>query len=91
MPSRAVVLHAKDPKVKTAGGLTAKKLVVSKSSGEVVSKAKAKQGKETPWARATKYCLTQKPFSEHKGIILFNDGALGKKFYTCVKNKSQEL
>lgn len=89
MASRALVLHKKEST--TAGGLTSKKLTVSKSSGEIVSKAKAKQGKDTPWARATKHCLTQKPFSEHSGIILFNVGALGKKFYTCVKNKSQEL
>ena len=39
MASRALVLHKKEPA--TAGGLTSKKLTVSKSSGEIVSKAKA--------------------------------------------------
>ena len=43
MASRALVLHKKEST--TAGGLTSKKLTVSKSSGEIVSKAKAKQGK----------------------------------------------
>lgn len=93
MASRALVLHKKQPA--TAGGLTAKKLTVSKSSGEIVSKAKAKQGKESTWAIDTRLCLRdidKEYLKEHGkprpgGIILFNVGKDGKALYACVKER----
>jgi hypothetical protein len=93
MASRALVLHKKEST--TAGGLTAKKLTVSKSSGEIVSKAKAKQGKESTWAIDTRLCLRdldkeyQKKHGEPRpgGIILFNVGKEGKALYACVKDR----
>ena len=93
MASRALVLHKKEST--TAGGLTSKKLTVSKSSGEIVSKAKAKQGKESTWAIDTRLCLRdldkeyQKKHGEPRpgGIILFNVGKEGKALYACVKDR----
>lgn len=80
MASRALVLHKKQPA--TAGGLTAKKLTVSKSSGEIVSKAKAKQGKESTWARDTEF--VRKEILKLSGMVLFNVGSEGKKLYKYV-------
>jgi hypothetical protein len=88
MASRALVLHKKEST--TAGGLTAKKLTVSKSSGEIVSKAKMKQGKESTWAIDTRMCLRDMRRGNDKpppGIILFNVGKAGKELYACVKER----
>jgi hypothetical protein len=82
MSSRAVVLHTKGKK--TTGGLTKSKLVVSKSSGEVVSKAKMKQGKESTWAIDTRFCRNQLGLT---GMVLFNVGKDGKALYKCVKDR----
>jgi len=85
MASRAVVLHTKDKKVTTAGKLSARKLVVSESSREVVSRAKQKQGKESPWAINTRICRKE---LELTGMVLFNVGKDGKALYKCVKQKT---
>jgi hypothetical protein len=82
MASRAVVLHTK--KEKTAGGLTSNKLTVSKSSGEIVSKAKMKQGKESTWAIDTRLCRRDLKL---EGMVLFNVGKDGKALYECVKER----
>ena len=86
MASRAVVLHAKDKKVVTAGKLTSRKLVVSESSREIVSRAKQKQGKESPWAVNTRICRKELGLT---GMVLFNVGKDGKALYNCVKQRSQ--
>jgi DVNP family len=82
MSSRALVLHKKQST--TAGGLTAKKLTVSKSSGEIVSKAKMKQGKESTWAIDTRLCRRDLKL---EGMVLFNVGKDGKALYECVKDR----
>ena len=82
MASRALVLHKKESA--TAGGLTSKKLTVSKSSGEIVSKAKAKQGKESTWAIDTRLCRKDLKLT---GMVLFNVGKDGKALYACVKDR----
>jgi hypothetical protein len=82
MPSRAVTLHAKDPAVKTSGGLTAKKLMVSPASGEVVDKAKRRQGLKSTWARDTEF--VRKEIIKATGMVLFNVGPDGKKMYKYV-------
>ena len=82
MASRALVLHKKEST--TAGGLTAKKLTVSKSSGEIVSKAKAKQGKESTWAIDTRLCRKDLKLT---GMVLFNVGKDGKALYACAKER----
>lgn len=82
MPSRAVTLHAKDPSVKTSGGLTAKKLMVSPASGEVVDKAKRRQGLKSTWARDTEFVRNE--IVKVPGMILFNVGDAGKKLYKYV-------
>ena len=84
MSSRAVVLHAKEKSVKTTGGLSSKKLMVSKSSGEIVSKAKMKQGKERTWAIDTRLCRKDLGL---EGMVLFNVGKVGKSLYMCVKDR----
>ena len=86
MASRAVVLHAKDKKVVTAGKLTSRKLVVSESSREIVSRAKQKQGKESPWAVNTRICRKELGLTD---MVLFNVGKDGKALYKCVKQRSQ--
>jgi ribose 1,5-bisphosphokinase PhnN len=83
MASRALVLHKKEST--TAGGLTSKKLTVSKSSGEIVSKAKAKQGKESTWAIDTRLCRDKD--LKLTGMVLFNVGKDGKALYACVKDR----
>jgi hypothetical protein len=84
MPSRAVTLHAKDPAVKTSGGLTAKKLMVSPASGEVVDRSKRRQGLKSTWAKDTELCRKELKI---EGMVLFNVGPMGKKLYMCVKDK----
>ena len=84
MSSRALVLNKKEPA--TAGGLTSKKLTVSKSSGEIVSKAKAKQGKESQWAIDTRICRKELKLT---GMVLFNVGKDGKALYDCVKGRKK--
>jgi len=86
MASRAVVLHTKDKKVTTAGKLSSRKLVVSDSSREIVSRAKQKQGKESPWAINTKICRKELGLT---GMVLFNVGKDGKALYKCVKQRSE--
>lgn len=91
MTSRAVVLH--DKSKTTPGGLTAKKLMVSPSSQEVVSRAKRRQGLKSPWARATEACLKELRakgvIKKDGGIVLMNVGKEGKALYACAKEKSQ--
>lgn len=88
MPSRAVTLHeykkTKDTGVKTTGGLTGKKLMVSPVSGEVVDKAKRRQGLKSTWAKDTELCRKELKI---EGMVLFNVGPIGKKLYMCVKDK----
>ena len=92
MPSRAVTLHeykkTKDTSVKTSGGLTGKKLMVSPASGEVVDRKKRLQGLKSTWARDTEF-VRHKFFSAVTGIILFNVGLNGKKMYKLV-SKAKE-
>lgn len=80
MSSRAKVIHEKAST--TAGGLTKKKLIVSPSSGEVVSRAKRLQGIKSPWARDTE--SVRKEILKLTGMVLFNVGADGKKLYNYV-------
>jgi len=83
--SRAVALHnKKDKSMKTSGGVSGTKFTVSPSSGEVVSKAKMKQGKESTWAIDTRMCRKDLGL---KGMVLFNVGKDGKALYTCVKDR----
>lgn len=84
--SRAVVFHAKDKKIVTGGKLAASKFVVSKSSGEIVSRIKQKQGQESPWAINTRICRDKLNL---KGMVLFNVGKDGKDLYKCVKKLSK--
>lgn len=79
MSSRAQVIHGKGV---TAGGLGAKKLMVSPSSQEVVSRAKRRQGLKSPWALATEECRKKLGLT---GMVLFNVGKDGKALYACVK------
>lgn len=83
MSSRAKVIHDKAPA--TAGGLTKKKLMVSPSSGEVVSRAKRRQGLKSPWALATEECRKKLGLT---GMVLFNVGKDGKALYQCVKKST---
>jgi hypothetical protein len=87
MPSRAVTLHAKDPAVKTSGGLTAKKLMVSPASGEVVDRSKRRQGLKSTWARDTEY--VRKEIIKAVGMVLFNVGPDGKKMYKYVSRAKE--
>jgi len=82
MPSRAVTLHAKNPTVKTSGGLTGKKLMVSPASGEVVDRSKRRQGLRSTWARDTEYVRDK--ILKLTGMVLFNVGVNGKKLYKLV-------
>jgi hypothetical protein len=82
MSSRAIVIHTKGKK--TTGGLTKSKLTVSRSSGEIVSKAKMKQGKESTWAIDTRLCRNELGLV---GMVLFNVGKDGKALYKCVQDR----
>ena len=91
--TRAEVMHGTASH--TAGGLTKKKLKVSKVSGEIVSKKKATAGDKNPWAAATAQArlqlgLTgkeqgrQKPGHTGK-MVLMNVGKDGKALYALTK------
>lgn len=77
----------------TSGGLTIKDLKLSKSSGEIVSKKKATQGRKNDWAKATAKARAQmiKDGDIEKGeMVLFNQGAKGKKLYELAKMFHEE-
>jgi hypothetical protein len=80
--SRAEVMHGKA--AQTAGGLTKKKLKVSKASGEIVSVKAAKKGKKNPWAVATEKARDEMGIKEGE-MVLMNDGAKGKALYALTK------
>ena len=87
--SRAEVMHKKVSH--TSGDLTASKLKVNPKSGEIVSKAKSKQGKKNDWAKATKKArdeMIKKGDIEKGEMVLFNVGAKGKKLYELAKKYS---
>jgi len=84
MSSRAITIHQKGKK--TTGGLKKSDLVVSKSSGEIVSKAKMKQGKESTWAIDTRFCRNELGLT---GMVLFNVGKDGKALYKCVQERKE--
>lgn len=91
MSSRAVTLHAykndKTTGTKTAGGTSGKKLIVSPSSGEVVTRSKRLQGLRSTWARDTEFWRGKLGLTGK--MVLFNVGADGKKLYKYV-TKSKE-
>ncbi len=93
--SRAEVFHGQADK--TSGGLTKKDLKISKSSDEVVSKLKAKQGKSNDWAVATKKARARL-IRGVDGIkigkdemVLFNVGEKGKKLYEITKSIAEGM
>ena len=49
-----------------------------------MSKAKAKQGKESTWAIDTRLCRKDLKLT---GMVLFNVGKDGKALYACVKDR----
>lgn len=72
----------------TPGGLTIKDLKLSKSSGEIVSKKKATQGRKNDWAKATAKARKQMIEDgeiEKSEMVLFNQGAKGKRLYELAK------
>ena len=80
--SRAEVIHGTASH--TAGGLTKKKLKVSKVSGEIVSVKAAKKGKKNPWAVATEKARAQLGIQAGE-MVLMNVGAKGKALYATTK------
>lgn len=80
--TRAEVMHG--VALHTSGGLTKKKLAVSKVSGEIVSKKKMKSGVKNPWAMATEKARDQLGIMPGE-MVLMNDGAKGKKLYKLTK------
>lgn len=84
--TRAEVLHGEAHH--TPGGLTIKQLKLSKSSGEIVSKKKASQGRKNDWAKATAKAreqLIKDGVIEKNEMVLFNQGTKGKKLYELTK------
>jgi hypothetical protein len=72
----------------TSGGLTIKDLKLSKSSGEIVSKKKATQGRKNDWAKATAKArkdMVDDGTINKDEMVLFNQGAKGKKLYELTK------
>jgi methionyl-tRNA synthetase len=72
----------------TSGGLTIKDMKVSKSSGEVVSKKKATQGKKNDWAKATAKArkdMVEDGTIKKDEMVLFNQGPKGKRLYELTK------
>ena len=72
----------------TSGGLTIKDLKLSKSSGEIVSKKKASQGRKNDWAKATAKArkeMIAQGLIEKDEMVLFNQGPKGKKLYELAK------
>jgi hypothetical protein len=80
--TRAEVFHG--TAAHTSGGLTKKDLRVSKSSGEIVSKDKAKAGKKNDWATCTQDARKQLGIPKGE-MVLMNVGPMGKKLYTLTK------
>jgi len=80
--SRAEVMHG--AAAHTAGGLTQKKLKVSKASGGIVSVKAAKKGKKNPWAVATEKARAQMGIQAGE-MVLMNVGAKGKALYALTK------
>ena len=74
--TRAQVLHGEAHH--TSGGLTKKDLKVSKVSGEIVSKKKAKSATKSPWAHATELARKELGLT---GFVAFNVGKDGKALY----------
>ena len=74
--TRAQVLHGEAER--TSGGLTKKNLKVSKVSGEIVSKKKAKSAAKNPWAIATEKARGELGLT---GFVAFNVGKDGKALY----------
>lgn len=79
--TRAEVMHGTAEH--TSGGLTKKKLKVSKVSGEIVSKKKAKSGNKNPWAAATEQARQQLGLTGK--MVLMNVGKDGKALYSLTK------
>jgi len=79
--TRAEVMHGTASH--TAGGLTKKKLKVSKVSGEIVSKKKATAGGKNPWAAATEQARQQLGLTGK--MVLMNVGKEGKAVYALTK------
>ena len=72
----------------TSGGLTIKDIKLSKSSGEIVSKKKATQGRKNDWAKATAKARKQMIEDgdiEKNEMVLFNQGPKGKKLYELAR------
>lgn len=72
----------------TSGGLTIKDLKLSKSSGEIVSKKKATQGRKNDWAKATAKArakMVKDGDIEKSEMVLFNQGPKGKKLYELAR------
>ena len=87
--SRAEVFHKKVGH--TSGDLTASKLKLNPKSGEIVSKAKSKQGKKNDWAKSTKKArdeMIKKGLIEKGEMVLFNVGPKGKMLYELAKKYS---
>lgn len=74
--TRAQVLHGQADR--TSGGLVKKDLKVSKVSGEIVSKKKAKAGAKSPWAQATEMARKELGLT---GFVAFKVGKEGKALY----------
>lgn len=79
--TRAEVIHGTAHH--TTGGLVRKDLKVSKSSGEVVSKKKAKAGTKNPWSAATE--IARKDLGLKDKMVLMNVGKDGKALYKRTK------
>lgn len=73
----------------TTGGLTIKNLKVSKSSGEIVSTKRSRQGKKNDWAVSTKKAreqLIKDGVIDKDEMVLFNVGPKGKRLYELTKS-----
>lgn len=79
--SRAEVMHGNASH--TTGGLTKKKLAVSKVSGEIVSKKKVTAGNKNPWALATEKARRELGLTGQ--MVLMNVGKDGKALYALTK------
>lgn len=80
--TRAEVYHGSA--VHTSGGLTKKDLKLSKKTGEIVSKDKAKAGKKNDWAACTQEARKQLGIPKGE-MVLMNVGPKGKELYSLTK------
>lgn len=80
--TRAEVFHGTASH--TSGGLKKKDLKMSKVSGEIVSKDKAKAGKKNDWAMCTQDARKQLGIPKGE-MVLMNVGPMGKKLYALTK------